>query len=76
MTEPVVPIDVDLSGDDLTMNEKIVVEDLCGGRPFFTLRAEGGMRFFRAVAWVMLRRSQPGLSLEDAGELKVQADGG
>lgn len=75
MSDLEVPLDLDLTGDDLTMNEKVMVEDACGGRPFFALRSEGTIRFFRAVAWVTLRRSQPALTLEEAGELKVQADG-
>lgn len=70
-----VPLDLDLSGDDLTMNEQIAVEDACGGRSFFELRQEAGIRFFRAVAWVTLRRNDPNVTLEQAGELKARADG-
>lgn len=68
-------IEVDLTGADLTLNERITVEQTCGDRPFEALRDEGRSSFFRAVAWVVGRRGDPRLTLEEAGELKVRFRG-
>lgn len=73
--DPVISIDVDLAGGDLTLNERIAVEDVCGGRSFEALRDEGRSTFLRAVAWAVGRRSDPRLTLEQAGELQVRFDG-
>ena len=68
-------VEVDLTGTDLTLNERIAVEDACGGRPFEVVRDEGRSTFFRAVAWVVGRRNDPRLTLEEAGEMQVRFDG-
>lgn len=70
-----VTLDIDMSGDDLTLNERIEVENTCGGVAFETLRAEGRSTFLRAVAWVIGRRTNPTLTLHEAGELQVRFDG-
>lgn len=69
-------IEVDLTGADLTLNERIAVEETCGGGSFEALRDEGRSTFFRAVAWVVRRRSDPRVTIEEAGELKVRFDHG
>lgn len=66
---------VDISGDDLTLNERIVVEDACGGVAFEVLRDEGRSTFLRAVAWVLNRRTDPRMTIEEAGEIRVRLDG-
>ena len=76
LPEQDVPLDVDLTGDNLTLNEQIEVEGICGGRPFHDLRDGGSSSFYRAVAWIELRRVNPRITLHDAGELKVRAEGG
>jgi hypothetical protein len=68
-------LDVDLTGADLTLNERIAIEDVCGGVPFEVLRDEGRSTFLRAVAWVVGRRHDPRLTLDQAGELRVSFDG-
>lgn len=73
--EAEVGISVDLEGDDLTLNEKLLVEQACGGRPFAELREQGGTAYHRALVWVALRRTSPSISLHEAGELKVRLDG-
>lgn len=70
-----IPIEIDLSGDGLTLNERIAVEDACGGLPFGVLRDEGRSTFLRAVAWVLARRADPRMTLEEAGESPVHFDG-
>lgn len=65
-------VDVDWTGDDLTLNERIAVEDACGGRPFEEIRAEGRTTYFRALAWVTLRRADARLTLEEAGVLHIR----
>ena len=71
-----IAVEVDLTGGDLTLNERIEVENACGGAAFEQLQADGRSTFFRAVAWVVGRRSNPRLTLHEAGELKVRFDGG
>lgn len=73
--QPVVAFEVDVSGDDLTLNERIMVEDVCGGVAFEVLRDEGRSTFLRAVAWVLNRRVDPRMTLEEAGEIRVNFDG-
>lgn len=68
-------LDVDLSGDGLTLNEQVEVERVCGGRPFHELKAARSAEFTRAVAWVLGRRTDPRFLLSDAGTLKVEWDG-
>ena len=70
-----VAIQVDLTGADLTLNERIAVEEACGGRSFEALRDEGRSTFFRAIAWVVQRRVDPRVTIEEAGEMKVRFDG-
>ena len=72
MTTAEFALDIDMSGDDLTLNERIEVENACGGVAFETLRAEGRSTFLRAVAWQVGRRTNPTLTLQDAGELVVR----
>lgn len=67
-----VELGIDFTGEDLTLNERIDVETICGGRPFPELVAEGSSVFLRAVAWVVWRRSVPTVTLQEAGELKVR----
>lgn len=67
-----ISVEIDFTGEGLTLNERIAVEDACGGRPFEVVRDEGRSTFFRAVAWVLGRRQDPRLTLEEAGELKVR----
>lgn len=70
-----VALDIDMSGDDLTLNERIEVENVCGGVAFDDLRLAGTSTFLRAVAWVVGRRTNPRLTLHEAGELTVRFDG-
>jgi hypothetical protein len=67
-----VELDLDLSGDTLTLNERIAVEEVCGGRPFDALRDEGGSSFYRALVWVAGRRNDPRFSLEEAGQVQIR----
>ena len=73
--EQEVGVPIDLEGEDLTLNEKLLVETACGGAPFNALREQGGTAYHRALVWVQLRRANPGLTLHEAGELKVRFDG-
>lgn len=68
--EPEIPLDVDLSGEGLTLDEIIAVEDLCDEWVY-----ERSGRFMRAVAFVTGRRSNPDLTLEELGEIRVRRDG-
>lgn len=68
-------IEIDLSGDDLTLNERVAVEECCGGVPFEQLQSEGRSTFYRALAWVVARRSDKRVTLEEAGELRVRFNG-
>lgn len=71
-----VGVDVDLTGADLTLNERIQVEQVCGdSESFEELSAAGRSTFLRAVAWVVGRRTDERLTIEEAGELKVRFDG-
>ena len=70
-----VSVEIDHTGADLTLNERIAVEEACGGRPFHDLRAEGRSTFLRAVTWVTLRRHDARVTLEEAGEMGVRFDG-
>lgn len=70
-----IALEVDLTGADLNLNERVAVEDACGGRSFEALRNEGRSTFYRAIAWVVLRRTDPRATLDQAGELRVRIDG-
>lgn len=73
MTDPAeYGIEVDWTGGDLTLNERIAIEDVCGGRPFEAVRGEGRSTYFRALAWVLGRRVDPRLTIEEAGEMQVR----
>lgn len=75
--EAEVRLDIDFSGDDLTLNERVDVEKVCGdSTPFEVLRDRGRSSFYRAVAWVILRRTDKRITLEEAGELQVRFDRG
>lgn len=63
---------IDFSGEDLTLNERIAVEDACDGRAFEDLRLEGRSTFLRAVAWVVMRRHDPRSTIDEAGDLVVR----
>lgn len=77
MTNPdEITVEVDWTGADLTLNERIAVEDACGGVAFERLRDEGRSTYLRALAWVLGRRSNPALTLQDAGELHVRFEAG
>lgn len=65
-----VEVDLDLSGEGLTLNEQVEVELACGGT-FRDLQSAGSSQFHRAVAWQLGRRRDPRFSLAEAGELKV-----
>ena len=65
-----VAVEVDFTGNGLTLNEIIVVETLSGER----VHDRSGT-FMRAVAWVTGRRVNPHLSIEEAGELVVRSGG-
>lgn len=69
-------VEVDVTGDDLTLNEKVDIINVCGGtRTFVALRDECDVPYQRALLWVLGRRSNPNLSLHDAGDVKVRLDG-
>lgn len=74
MQDQDVELDLDLTGDDLTLNEQVEVERVCGG-VFHRLHAERSSEFLRAVAWVIGRRTDSRFLLEDAGLLKVTFGG-
>lgn len=77
MTDPQeIAAEVDWTGADLTLNERIEIEDLHGGRRFEDVRDEGRSTYYRALAWVLCRRTDPRLTLEEAGELHVRFEGG
>lgn len=72
-----VALDIDLTGGDLTLNEQAEVEVLCGGtRPFHFLQLEGTAVFHRAVALMVLRRTNPAVTLHQAGEIKAAFERG
>ena len=68
-------VEIDWTGEGLTLNERIAVEDACGGRRYEELRDEGRSTYFRALAWVLLRRTDPRVTLEEAGEMSVRFEG-
>ena len=70
-----ISLSIDFDGRDLTLNERIQVEEACGGVRFEQLREEGRSTYLRAVAWVVGRRTDRRLSIEEAGELQVRFDG-
>ena len=56
-------------GDNLTLNEMIEVQELCGGIPFSDINY-GDAVFLRAVAWVVRKRDDPEVTLETIGDIK------
>jgi hypothetical protein len=68
-----VKVEVDFAGP-FTANELVEIEDLTGATLDQIGTAATG-RCIRAVAWIIGRRTNPDLTLEEAGELQVRLDG-
>lgn len=56
-------------GDDLTLDEMIEVQDMCGGTAYSDLNF-GDIRVLRSLAYMLRRRDQPEITLEDIGRIK------
>lgn len=67
------PFDIDFAGP-FTIDEVIEIEELAG-KPITDLLVGERGRSLRAVAYVVGRRSNPNLTLADAGEMWVRVDG-
>ncbi len=55
---------------DLTLNEVEQIEDLCGGASLDTLDL-GRAKTLKAIVYVLLRRDEPEITLEQAGNIKL-----
>jgi hypothetical protein len=55
---------------DLTLNEVETIEDLCGGVSLDNLDL-GRAKTLKAIVFVLLRRDEPDMTLEDAGNVKL-----
>ncbi len=55
---------------DLTLNEVETIEDLCGGVSLDSLDL-GRAKTLKAIVFVLLRRDEPEITLEDAGNVKL-----
>ena len=66
-------IELDFTGP-YTLNEIVEIEAICGERMAVLLEERSG-RFMRAAAWVVARRTTPGMSLTEAGETQVKLSG-
>ncbi len=55
---------------DLTLNEVEQIEDLCGGASLDTLDL-GRAKTLKAIVYVLLRRDEPDITLEQAGNIKL-----
>lgn len=73
MADDDVLVPVDFTGP-YTLNEIIEIEAICGRRMAVLLDERSGT-FMRAATWVVGRRTNPGLSLADAGETQVKLGG-
>ena len=68
-----VGVEIDFAGP-FTANELVEIEQLTGATlDQIGTGATGGV--IRAVAWIIGRRTNPDLTLEQAGELAVRLDG-
>ena len=56
--------------DDLTLDEMEELEELAGGQPFSELNF-GSAKTMKAVAFVLIKRTQPDLDFVDVGKVKV-----
>lgn len=68
-----VPISVDFTGP-YTLNEIVEIEAICGERMAVLLEERSGV-FMRAATWIVARRTNPGMSLIDAGHTWVKLGG-
>lgn len=60
--------------EDLTLNEAEEIEDLLGvGIDKAMSGDKPKVRALKAVAWVLLRRTQPDITLDEVGEMKLSA---
>lgn len=67
-----VAVEVDLSGP-FTLNELAEIEHLTGANLDDIANGASG-QVIRAVAWIIGRRNNPALTLEEAGELSIRFD--
>lgn len=56
---------------DLTWNEAEEIEDLCGGTSLAILDL-ARPKTMKAIIYVMLKRDNPNITLEEAGQLKMR----
>ena len=68
-----VAVEVDFAGP-FTANELVEIEDLTGAN-LDEIGTGATPKVIRAVAWIIGRRSNPNLTLEQAGELSIRLDG-
>lgn len=68
---------VDYDLDDLTLDEMSEIEELCDGTAYSELNF-GSAKQLRALVFVLMKRAQPDIRLEDVGQVRmvdfVQAD--
>ncbi len=55
---------------DLTLNEVEQIEDLCGGVSLDNLDL-GRAKTLKAIVFVLMRRDEPEITLEEAGQIKL-----
>lgn len=68
-----VPIEIDFAGP-FTANELVEIEGLTGAT-LDEIGTGASATVIRAVAWIVGRRTNPDLTLEQAGELSIRLDG-
>lgn len=56
--------------DDLTLNEVEAIEDACGGAAFSELNF-GSAKTMKAIAFTLMKRNNPEITLDDVGSVKV-----
>lgn len=66
----------DFDPEDLTLNEAEEIEELLGvGIDQAMSGDRPKVRALKAIAWVLMRREQPDITLDEVGEMKLSAIG-
>ena len=56
--------------DDMTLDEMELIEETCGGVPFGELNFAAA-KTMKAIAWTLLRRNDPEITMEAIGGIKM-----